>query len=341
MTTTNTPVTTTETMKAMVQTGYGPVSEVFEIADVPKPVPADDEILIKVHSSSVNALEWHFMAGQPLLFRPVFGVTKPKNSTLGADVAGTVEAVGRDVTGFEPGDAVFGDVGAGSYAEYVIGHARHLTHKPAGVTLEEVAAVPVAGLTALQFLRDIADVQPGQKVLVNGASGGVGTYAVQIAKHMGTEVTAVTSTGNLEQATALGADHVVDYTTEDVADLDARYDAILDIGGLKNLRTCKKLLTPTGIYTLVGGSKNSWVGPIPRFLGGFVYFMFGSKRFGQHTAVSRSDDLAELGALLESGAIKSAIAATYPVNEVGEQIDRQGTFHSRGKTVINVADSGW
>lgn len=323
-------------MNAMVQRRYGPLPEVVEPAVVPKPVPADDQVLIRVHASSVNAMEWHLMSGVPLLFRPVFGVRKPKNEIFGADVAGVVEAVGSHVTAFGPGDAVFGDIGVGAYAEYALGYERHLAHKPDAVSFESAAAVGVAGLTALQFLRDIGEVEPGQKVLINGASGGVGTYAIQIGKVLGAEVTAVCSTRNVDQARRLGADHVVDYTTADPLDTNERYDVILDIAGTRSLSATKRVMAPSGTYLMVGGSKNRWVGPIPRVVWGALSFLLGSKRQRVHTAVSKAEDLEYLGELLASGAITSVIHDRYPLRQVAIPLESQGSFHARGKTVVTV-----
>jgi NADPH:quinone reductase-like Zn-dependent oxidoreductase len=324
-----------KTMKAMVQERYGPAGAVLEMRQVPIPELAADDVLARVHSSSVNAMEWHLINGKPYLLRPTFGL-RPKSPTLGADISGTVVAVGADVTRFQPGDEVFGEIGAGAYAEFAKGAEDHLVVKPENVTFEAAAAIGVAGLTALQGLRDVLGVQAGQKVLVNGASGGVGTYAVQIAKALGAQVTAVCSTRNVDQARELGADHVVDYQKEDVTQTDERFHAIFDIAGTHPLRACKGLLAPRGKYLMVGGPKGDWLGPISRLLRGTLVFALSAKRQRFFVAKSRADDLAELGSLLSSGQIRSAIESTFPLADLAIPLDRQGQFHARAKTVIKV-----
>jgi NADPH:quinone reductase-like Zn-dependent oxidoreductase len=324
-----------ETMKAMVQEKYGPASEVLEMREVPIPEIGVDEALVRVRFSSVNAMEWHLVNGKPYLVRPSFGL-RPKNPVLGADVSGTVVAVGANVTRFRPGDEVFGEIGAGAYAEFAKGAEGHLVAKPENVSFEAAAAVGVAGLTALQGLRDLLGVQAGQKVLINGASGGVGTYAVQIAKALGAEVTAVCSTRNVDQTWELGADRVVDYQNDDITRTDQRFDAFFDIAGKHPLRDCKRLLAPRGKYLMVGGPKGDWLGPIPRLLRGAFVFALGAKRQKFFVAKSRADDLAELGSLLSSGQIRSVIESTFPLSDLAIPVDRQGQFHARAKTVIKV-----
>lgn len=324
-----------KTMEAMVQEDYGPASRVLQPRMVGVPEIGDDEVLVKVRYSSVNALEWHLMNGKPYIFRAVFGF-RPRSPTLGADVSGVVEAVGSKVTRFKPGDEVFGEIGVGAYAEYAKAKENHLAIKPAGVSFEDSAAVGVAGLTALQGLRDIAGVEAGQKVLINGASGGVGTYAVQLAKVLGAAVTAVCSTRNVEMARELGADRVIDYTKEDFTETDERFDVMFDIPGNRPLRDCKRLLAPGGTYVMVGGPKGNWTGPLFRLLRGKFLFMIGDKTDTNFTAESRAQDLALLGELLESGQIRSVVEATYPLAGVSVPLDRQGKFHAKGKTVIDV-----
>ncbi|HUG07434.1 MAG TPA: NAD(P)-dependent alcohol dehydrogenase [Acidimicrobiia bacterium] len=275
------------------------------------PELAPGEVLVRVHSSSVNAMEWHLMNGKPYLLRLVFGI-RPKNATLGADVSGTVVAIGEGVTRFAPGDHVFGEIGAGAYAEYACAADRHLVRKPDGVGFEEAAAVGVAGLTALQGLRDVLGVRPGQRVLVNGASGGVGTYAVQVAKLLGAEVTAVCSARNVAQARELGADEVVDYEREDITLTFQRFDAIFDLPGNHPLRFCRRLLAPGGTYLMVGGPKGDWAGPLPRILLAALVFAIGDRKATTFTAASETDDLVELGELMASGRLRSIIEERIP-----------------------------
>jgi len=322
-------------MKAMVQSEYGSASQVLRLADVPVPQAGGDEVLVRVHSTSVNAMEWHLMNGKPYIFRAVFGF-KPKSPTLGADISGTVVAVGEDVSRFEPGDPVFGEIGSGAYAQFAKATERHLVPKPENVSFEAAAAVGLAGLTALQGIRDVLGIRPGQKVLINGASGGVGTYAIQIAKALGAEVTAVCSTRNVDQARDLGADHVIDYQLDDIISARQRFDAMFDIPGNHRLRDCKRLLAPGGVYLMVGGPKGDWTGPLMRLMRGKLIFALGDQKMANFVAESRADDLAELGALLASGKIRSVIEDSFPLADVGTPLDRQGAFHARAKTVIRV-----
>ncbi|MGH3651102.1 MAG: NAD(P)-dependent alcohol dehydrogenase [Acidimicrobiia bacterium] len=321
-------------MRAMVQESYGVASQVLELREVPIPEIGASEVLVRVHSSSVNAMEWHLMNGKPYVFRAVFGF-RP-TATLGADVAGTVVAIGDNVTRFRVGDEVLGEIGAGAYAEFARAREDHLVLKPANVSFEAAAAVGVAGLTALQGLRDELAVRPGQKVLIIGASGGVGTFAIQVAKVLGAEVTAVCSTRNVDQARELGADHVVDYQKEDITRTGERFDAIFDMPGNLTLRSCRRLLAPGGVYAMVGGGKGSWTGPLFRIIRAMILFAFGDKRNTTFTAESRTDDLATLAELMSSGQIRSVIEDTYPLTEIAVPLDRQGRFHARAKTVINV-----
>ncbi|MEX1037411.1 MAG: NAD(P)-dependent alcohol dehydrogenase [Acidimicrobiia bacterium] len=323
------------TMKAMVQEEYGRAAAVLEMREVPVPEIGGEEVLVKVHSSSVNAMEWHLMNGKPYIFRAAFGFS-PRSPILGADISGTVVAVGTDVTRFETGDEVFGEIGAGAYAEYAKAVETHLAAKPKEVSFEEAAAVGVAGLTALQGLRDVIGLESGQKVLINGASGGVGTYATQVAKVLGAEVTAVCSTRNVDRARDLGADKVIDYSKEDFTKADERFDAIFDIPGNHPLRALKSLLAQGGVYVMVGGSKNNWVGPLPRVLWSKLSFAFGDKRTDNFVATINADDLATLGEWLASGAIRSVIETRYPLRGIAIPLDQQGKFHARGKTVVNV-----
>lgn len=324
-----------KTMKAIVREEYGPGAEVLEMRDVPLPAIGPGQVLLKVHSSSVNAREWHLMNGKPYVFRAAFGFS-PKTPVLGADVSGVVVSAGPEVSRFRPGDEVFGEIGDGSYAEYVAANEVDLTLKPGGVTFAEAAAIPTAGLTALQGLRDVAGVEPGQRVLINGASGGVGTYAIQVAKALGAHVTAVVSARNVDQAVELGADVVVDYEREDITDIEESVDVFFDGPGNLSLRDVKRMLAPGGIYVMVGGAKHDWTGPLFKLLRGAAYFAIGDKRHATVNVKSRSDDLATLAEMLESGQVRSVIEDSFPLAEVAIPLDRQGAFHARGKTVVDV-----
>ena len=275
------------------------------------------------------------MNGKPYLLRPSFGL-RPKSPTLGADVSGTVVSIGTDVTRFRPGDEVFGEIEAGAYAEYAKGNEDHLVAKPHDVSFEAAGAVGVAGLTALQGMRDILAVKPGQNVLVNGASGGVGSFAIQIAKVLGAEVTAVCSTRNVEQAWSLGADRVIDYQSQALTDVRERFDAMFDIAGTHAVRECKRLLAPGGSYVMVGGPKGDWTGPLPRLLRSVLVFAVGDEKSKIFVAASRSDDLAELGELLATGRLRTVVEDAFPLADIAIPLDRRGQFHARGKTVINV-----
>lgn len=322
-------------MKAIVQDKYGS-PDVLELRDVDKPVMGDDEVLIRVHASSVNALEWHLMTGVPYLVHLEAGLSKPKRPTLGADVAGQIEGVGKNVTRFQRGDDVFGDIGAGAYAEYVCAPERSLALKPANVTFEQAAAVPVAGLTALQGLRDKGQIQSGQNVLVNGASGGVGTHAVQIAKSFGAEVTAVCSTKNVDTARSIGADHVIDYIQEDFTQCDQRYDLMFDVPGNRSLADCKRVLKSNGTYLLVGGPKRRWVGPLPHLFRAKLAFLVGNQRMDWLLAQVNKEDLGFLAGLLESEELIPVIERGYELSDVPEALRHFGEGHAQGKTVITV-----
>lgn len=269
-------------MKAAVYSRYGP-PDVVQIKEVEKPVPKDNEVLIKVHAASVNPLDWHFMRGTPYFVRIPAGLRKPKDTRLGVDVAGQIEEVGRNVTQFKPGDEVFGSC-RGAFAEYASTSESALVIKPANVTFEQAAAVPVAAFTALQGLRDKGHIQPGHTVLINGAAGGVGTLAVQIAKSCGKNVTGVCSTRNVDMVRSIGADHVVDYTQEDFTKSGQRYDLFFDCVGNHSLSACRGVLTSQGIYIAVGGPSGRWmIGPLTRAITAPVLSRFVSQRpEGQH-----------------------------------------------------------
>jgi len=321
-------------MKAVVYNRYGP-PEVLQLREVAKPVPNDDQILLKVEAASVNALDWHMLTADIFLVRLMgSGPFKPKNSTLGADVAGRVEAVGKNITQFKPGDEVFGDLGHGGFAEYALGKESQLVLKPASLSFEQAAAVPVAGLTALQGLRDSGKIQPGQKVLINGAAGGVGTFAIQIAKAFWAEVTAVCSTRNLEQAQRLGADHVIDYTTTNFTRAGKLYDLIFAANGYHSLAEYKKVLTPRGIYVMAGG-KTAQIFEAMLF-GGWFSEKAG-RTLGGVSAQIDQKDLLTLKDLVEAGKIIPAIDRRYPLSEVPAALRYLGIGHARGKLVIMMA----
>ncbi len=325
----------TETMKAIVYRCYGS-PDVLEFADVEKPVPADDEVLVKVHAASVNPLDWHYMRGSPYIMRLGTGIGAPKDSRLGVDFAGTVEAVGKNVTRFEPGDEVFGGRN-GAFAEYVIvPEDRALVLKPANVTFEQAASTPIAGLTALQALRDKGKLERGQKVLINGASGGVGTFAVQIAKSFGAEVTGVCSTRNLEMVRSLGADHVIDYTQDDYTQHDKRYDLIIDMVGNHSLLANRKALVSDGILVMVGGAKGNWIAPLMNPIKALMLSPFVDQELVLILARLRQDDLTIIGELMQAGKVTPVIDRRYRLSEVPAAIRYSEEGHARGKIVIDL-----
>ena len=322
-------------MKAIVYTEYGS-PDVLQLQEVAKPTPKDDEVLIKVHAASINAGDLHYLRGTPWLFRLSCGLQKPKNTLLGADVAGRIEAVGKNVTLFQPGDEVFGDLsvsGRGTFAEYVCASENALVLKPANVTFEVAAAVPLAAVTALQGLRK-GQIQAGRKVLINGASGGVGSFAVQIAKSFGAEVTAVSSTRKLDMARSLGADHVVDYTQSDVTQSGQHYDLILDAAAYRSFSTYKRVLSPTGIYVLGGGSTRDY---FRTMLLGPMMSRSEGQTFTTLTAGPNQTDLGFVKDLLETGKITPVIDRCYPLSEVAAAIRHLEERLVQGKVVITVA----
>jgi NADPH:quinone reductase-like Zn-dependent oxidoreductase len=326
-------------MKAVVYTDYGP-PDVLEVREIKKPAPNDDQVLVKVHAAAVNPLDWHFIRGTPYVMRLMIGgLRKPKEPQVGVDYAGTVEAVGKNVTQFKPGDAVFGNR-TGAFAEYLCARAdRAIALKPANITFEQAAAVPVAAITALQGLRDKGKVQPGQKVLINGASGGVGTFAVQIAKSYGAEVTGVCSTRNVDLVRSLGADHVIDYKKEDFTKSGERYDVILDNVGTQPLSGFRRVLKPNGICVIIGGggpNDGKWVGPVARPIKAKLMSPFISQKMSTMMAQSNKDDLNFLGDLMQSGKVTPVIDRTYPLSEIREAIRYLEQGHARGKVVITA-----
>ncbi|MGD0177814.1 MAG: NAD(P)-dependent alcohol dehydrogenase [Candidatus Bathyarchaeia archaeon] len=323
-------------MKAIVHTKYGP-PDVLELKEVEKPIPNDNEVLVKIHAASVNAADWHIVRGKPFLMRLMgFGLIKPKNKIPGADMAGRVEAVGRNVKQFQPSDEVFGDLakfGLGAFAEYVCAHENALALKPANISFEEAAAVPLAAVTALQGLRDKGQIQPGQKVLINGASGGVGTFAVQIAKSFGAEVTGVCSTRNLDMVRSIGADQVIDYTSEDFTQNEQRYDLILAANGYHSISDYKRALSPEGTYVVTGGSMAQLFQAM--LLGPWIS-MTGSKKMGSLSMRINQEDLVFMKELLEAGKVKPVIDRRYKLSEVAEALRYLEEGHARGKVVITV-----
>ncbi len=330
----------TNPMKAIVYCDYGSAN--LKLEDVEKPVPNDDQLLVKVRAASVNPYDWHFIEGTPYIMRIGVGLRKPKDTRLGVDFAGTVEAVGKNPAAagqFKPGDEVFGGRG-GAFAEYVCPRAnRAVALKPANITFEQAASVNIAGITALQALRDKGKVQPGQKVLINGASGGVGTFAVQIAKSLGAHVTGVCSTRNLDMVRSLGADHVIDYTKEDFAKTGQRYDVILDNVPNHSLSDCRRVLTPKGKYVMIGGggpNDGRWVGPFGRVIATMLLSPFVSQEMGMMMADVSQKDLTILGDLMQSGKVTPVIDRRYKLSEVPEAIRYLEEGHARGKVVITL-----
>lgn len=322
-------------MNAWVYERYGRPEDVLELREIDMPKIEDDQALVRVKAASVNPLDWHLMTGEPRFLRLVEGLSRPKRNNPGADIAGVVEAVGRDVTRFAPGDEVFGE-STSTLAGFAAVAEEGLVTKPANLTFEEAAAVPVAGLTALQGLRDWGGIEPGDRVLVNGASGGVGTFAVQIAKALGANVTAVCSTRNVEQSREIGADRVIDYTREDFVEVGDSYDLLFDGPGNRSLAECRRALRPGGKYVLIGGPKGRWVGPVPRLAGMIVRSLLTDLEIGNGVANRDVDDLEILRDMLESGQVVPVIDRNYKFEEVIEALEYQGTFHARGKIVITV-----
>jgi len=323
-------------MKAMVFTRYGPPDS-LELKEVPKPAQKDDEILIRVHASSINSWDWEFLTGKPFINRLMFGVLKPKpgKQILGADIAGTVEAVGRLVTRFQPGDEVFGDLwdNWNGFAEYACAHETALEAKPANSTFEEAAAVPQAGVLALQGVRKAGHLLPGQKVLINGAGGGVGTFAVQIAKLSGTEVTGVDASHKLNVVRSVGADHVIDYTRNDFTKTGKRYDLILDCQGHRSMFDYKRALRPGGTYAMAGGSM---LRVLQLLLLGFWWsFTRESRKFGL-VAEGPNKGLTDLKVLMEAGKLVPIVDRTFELHEVPEALRYFGDGRHKGKIVIAI-----
>jgi NADPH:quinone reductase-like Zn-dependent oxidoreductase len=323
-------------MKAIVQDRYGS-PDVLELEELGKPVPKDGEVLVRVRAAGLDPGVWHLMAGLPYLVRVMgFGLRRPKTRVRGLDVAGQVEAVGRDVTQLRPGDAVFGWC-SGSFAEYVCAGEDQFAPKPANLSFEQAAAVPVSGLTALHGLRDQGEVRPGQRVLIIGAAGGVGTFAVQLAKAFGAEVTGVCSTTKVDLVRSIGADHVVDYTREDLAQTGRRYDLVLDTAGRRPLSLLRRVLRPRGTLVLVGGEGGGrWLGGFDRGLRAVLLSPLVGQRLRMLVSREGKEDLVALSELIEAGKVTPVIDRTYPLREVPEAIRHLAQGHARGKVVVTV-----
>lgn len=319
-------------MKAIVYTKYGS-PDILELNELEKPIPKEDEVLIKVYAASVNPLDWHFMRGIPFFLRIMSGLFKPRVTGLGRDVSGIIESVGPKVTRFKKGDEVFGSC-TNAFAEYVCASESKLVLKPHNVSFEEAATLNVAALTALQSLRDKGQIKKGQKVLINGASGGVGIFAVQIAKMFNTEVTGICSTNNIEMVRSIGADFVIDYTKEDVSKTGQQYHIFLDCYANRSLFACKRLLRPGGIYIPVGGPGNSLIGILISSLGAMLLSRFVSQKFVSFLTKINREDLAYMGELLASGKVKAVIGARYSLSETPEAIRLIEEGHPKGKVII-------
>lgn len=323
-------------MKAIVYCHYG-AADVLRVEEIEKPAPADDQVLVRVRAASVNPLDYHYMRGTPQVMRLDAGLRKPSVTRLGVDFAGTVEAVGTNVTRLKPGDEVFG-ARTGAFAEYVMVRERSVMMKPENLSFDEAAAVPIAATTALQALRDKGKVQPGQKVLINGASGGVGTFAVQIAKALGAHVTGVCSTRNVDLVRSLGADEVIDYTTQDFTRGGQRYDVIIDMVGNHPLLSFRQVLKPDGIYVIVGGPKGRWIAPLDRSIRASMLSPFVSQDYVTFMAKIKPEDLTVLRDLMQTGKVTPVIDRRYRLSEVPEAIRYLETGRARGKVVVTVAE---
>ena len=326
-------------MKAIINCDYG--LAYLKLENVEKPVPNDDQLLVRVRAASVNPYDWHFIEGTPKIIRLMgVGLRKPKDTRVGVDFSGTVEAVGKNVTQYKPGDEVFGG-STGAFAQYLCRRATgSVAPKPAGLTFEQAASINIAGITALQGVCDKGKVQPGQKVLINGASGGVGTFAVQLAKSFGADVTGVCSARNIELVQSLGADHVIDYTKEDFTKGDQKYDVILDNVANHSLSECRRVLTSNGTYVMIGGggaNEQGFLGALGKALNAAVYSRFVKQKMGMMMAQPSTQDLTLLAEMVQSGKLKTVIDRTYKsLSEVPDAIRYLEEGHARGKVVITV-----
>jgi NADPH:quinone reductase-like Zn-dependent oxidoreductase len=337
MSTTAVAMEATGTMKAIVRRRWGRPRDVLERAEVPKPAPAADEVLVRVLASSINRSDFYALGGAGVLMRPMIGgLRRPKSEQIGGDFAGVAEAVGRDVSDVVPGDEVFG-VRTGAFAEYVSAKMA-VARKPTNLSFEEAAAVPIAALTALQALRDHGHLQPGQRVLVNGASGGVGTFAVQLAKALGAgHVTGVCSSRNVERVRSLGADHVLDYTREDYTRSGERYDLIIDVAGTRSWRENRRVLAPGGTVVLVGMPRgNRFTGPMPRLVRTIVAAHIGRRKLAFFICKPNRPGLALVRELIEAGKVRPAIDRVYPLAEISDALEAMGEGHVQGKLVVRI-----
>jgi NADPH:quinone reductase-like Zn-dependent oxidoreductase len=324
-------------MKAIVQPEYGS-PDVLRLEEVDRPVLGDNDVLIRVHAASVCRGDVHILTGTPYLLRLMgYGLLRPKNRP-GQDVSGRVEAIGDNVTSLQPGDEVYGQVRHGGFAEYVAGPADHFAPKPTNITFEQAAAVPDSGMTALQGLRDVGQLQPGQKVLINGASGGVGTFAVQIAKSLGAEVTAVCSTRHVDKVRSIGADHVIDYTQDDFTRHAQRYDVMFDLVGNRSVSDCKSILHPKGVYVASAGELGgNWVGPIVWLLGVALAGAVASQKMTTFVMTPNKDDLLFLKELLEAGKVTPVIERQYSLDDTADALRHVAEGHAQGKTVLSTS----
>jgi NADPH:quinone reductase-like Zn-dependent oxidoreductase len=321
-------------MKAIVARTYGS-PDVLELQDIDKPQVDDDSVLVRVRAASVNAYDVHVMRGQPYVLRMNEGLRRPKQTVRGVDLAGEVEAVGKNVTKFQPGDEVYGERG-GAFAEYVCAAERKFALKPTGLTFEQAAAVPMAGFTALQALRDKGQLKTGQRVLIHGAGGGVGTFAVQVAKAFGAEVTGVCGTANIDMVRSIGADHVIDYTREDFARSGERYDLILAVAANRSLSAFRRVMVPNGTFVLVGAPNGQWIGPLAYPLKAIVLSRFVSQHMLPFLATYSQDDLVELTRLIDAGKLTPVIDRCYSLKEVPEALRYVEVGHAKGKVVITI-----
>ena len=322
-------------MQAIVQDRYGS-GEALELREIDRPAIGEHGVLVRVRAAGVNPADWAVMSGFPYIARPVYGLLKPKVGVRGTDVAGHVEAVGSGVTRFKPGDEIFG-TSTGAYAEYAASTEDQLAPKPANLTFEQAATVPMAGIVALQAIRDRGNARPGQKVLINGASGGIGTFAVQIAKALGAEVTAVVSTRNVELVRSIGADHVIDYTKHDFTAAGTRYDVILDNVSNHSLSRLRRVLTATGVLIPNSGNfGNRWFSSAGRLVRGTILFKFGDQKLGNFLVSINHDDLVALTDLIEAGKVTPVLDRTYPLSRAAEAVDHIGDGHAQGKVAISV-----
>jgi NADPH:quinone reductase-like Zn-dependent oxidoreductase len=322
-------------VKAIVQDRYGS-PDVLELRDIDVPGVKDHDVLIRVRAASVNAADWHFMRGLPYVARLSLGLIKPKTRVRGRDAAGYIEAVGKSVTRFRPGDEVYAEVDTGSFAEFTCAPEDVVGLKPANLTFEEAAAVPLAANTALQGLRDRGRVQAGQKVLIYGASGGVGTFAVQIAKAFGADVTGVCRTKKMDMVHSIGADHVIDYTQEDFTQKGQRYDLFFDLVGNRSLSDCRRVLSPEGTLVLSGGEGGRWIGAVGHLIGSLARGVFMKQKVQPFLAKKSGEDLAVLKELIEAGKVRPVIDRAYPLSEVPEAIRYLEDGRAQGKAVITV-----